>query len=237
MGTLRHWSTNSARVGWGSRDAALHFVEVAKKIGIALLALLLVLAAGLAWVWHRITALPEWYGSADMVAEDGSPRVDPDWVAIPHAPNEPPRYQIRNPHLRSDVAKQAPVAKAIKASRATWQDEARGSAIDAGAVVNLADADLDAMTPKERADFEKAIDAFPALTERDVYVGIEGKVYERNGELRLGDDAKIRIGETHYSLATAAKRLGMSEAELRKAIEKELHRLDVHSPASEPAPG
>lgn len=200
---------------------------MAKKIALALLVVLLLLVLGLGWAWHRITALPDWYGSSEMLSEEGAPQVDRDWVAIP---DQETQYQLRNPHLRSETARKAPVGKAIKASRATMKVEEQGTELDAGAVINLSEADLDAMSPREQADFQKAIDAFPALTGRDVYVGIEGEVIEKQGELKLGKDTKLRVGDTSYSLASAAKRLGMSEAELRAAIEKELHRLDLQPP-------
>jgi hypothetical protein len=204
---------------------------VAKKIGLALLVVVLLLAAGLGWLWTRLTALPDWYESGELVAEDGTPRVDPDWVMIPAEPGQPQRYQIRNPHLRSGVAGEAkPIAEAIRGSRAVWADDGSRQELEAGAVINLSQMDLDEMSEADRASYEQAIDAFPALTGRDVYVGIEGEVGRRGDQLTLGPDAQVRIGETSYSMKTAAKRLGMSEAELRAAIEKELGKLDVHPP-------
>ena len=202
---------------------------MAKKIGLALLILVLLLSAGLGWLWTRLTALPDWYESGELVAEDGTPRVDPDWVRIPAEPDQPVRYQIRNPHLRP-AAQGKPLSKAIKGSRAVWADEGSRQAIDAGAVINLSEMDLDELSEADRASYEKAIDAFPALTGRDVYVGVEGEVGRRGDEVVLGPDAELRIGDTSYSFASAAKRLGMSEAQLRDAIEKELGKLDVHPP-------
>lgn len=205
---------------------------MAKKIGLALLIVVLLLAAGLGWLWTRLTALPDWYESGELVAEDGTPRVDPDWVMIPSESDEARRYQLRNPHLRrrSDV-EATPISKVIKGSRAVWADEGSRQELDAGAVINLSEMDLDELAPAERASYQKAIDAFPALTGRDVYVGIEGEVGKRGDQLTLGPDAKLRIGDTSYSLASAAKRLGTSEADLRASIEKELAKLDVHPPA------
>ena len=75
------------------------------------------------------------------------------------------------------------------------------------------------------------VDAVPALTGRDVYVGIEGGVDKGDGTIALGRDTKLRIGDTRYSLANAAKRLNMSEAQLRESIEKELARMNVQIPA------
>jgi hypothetical protein len=196
---------------------------MAKKIGVVVLVLVLVIAAGLGWMWHRLTALPD--------AEDGSPRVDVDWVQIPAAerPADAPAgaevYQLRNPHLRAG-AKTAPIKQAIKQSRATYSD----GNLEAGAVINLSQIDLDSLSASERARYEDTIEAFPALTGRDVYVGIEGGVAGSDGKLALGSKTQLRVGDTSYSLATVAKRLGVSEAELRASIQDELERMNVALP-------
>lgn len=204
---------------------------MAKKIGVIALVLVVLIAAGLAWMWHRVTALPDWYESGDMIAEDGQPRVDDDWVQIPAAerPADAPAgaevYQLRNPHLRAST-KAAPIKQAIKQSRATYS----AGNLEAGAVINLSKIDLDSLSPKERSRYEDTIKAFPALTGRDVYVGIEGGIANSEGKLALGPKSKLRVGDTRYSLETVAKRIGVSEAELRKTIQDELGRMNVELP-------
>jgi hypothetical protein len=209
---------------------------MAKKIGVAVLVVALVIGLALAILWKRLTALPEWADHPDMIAEDGTPQVDPDWVRIPAGEPQAGGYVIRNPHLRAepndgagtrgDPAKRqrkpAPLRKAIKQSRASY----RAGAVEAGAIINLSEMDLEQLAPDERARYQQTIDAFPALTGRNVYVGIEGGI-EDHGKLSLGRDSKLRVGDTRYSLKTAAKRLGMSEAELRATINKELSRVDT----------
>jgi hypothetical protein len=202
-----------------------------KKIGIAALVLVLMLGVAIAWMWHRITALPSWYEQGDMLAEDGKLRVDEAWVQMPDvepprgAPDNAPVYVLRNPHVR---AKQdaGPLKNAIKQSRAAYA----GGQLEAGAVLNVADADLGDLTEEERKRYEETIDAFPALTERDVYVGVEGDVHQRDGRVVLGPDAELLVGDSRYSIANAAKRLGMSEAELRDAIEDELSQFSGQLP-------
>jgi hypothetical protein len=207
-------------------------LAMAKKIGVALLVLVVLIAAGLAWMWHRVTALPDWYASADMTAEDGHPRIDEDWVQIPvaersaDAPAGAEVYQLRNPHLRGTTTQTAPIKQAIKQSRATYS----AGNLEAGAVINLSQIDLDTLSAAERERYEDTIEAFPALTGRDVYVGIEGGVADRNGKLALGPNTEIRVGDTRYALATVAKRLGVSEVELRASIQDELGRMDMQLP-------
>ena len=205
-----------------------------KKLGIALLVVLMVVALALGWLWMRLTALPDWYEDGDLVAEDGSPRVDREWVEVPRArrPKDASGavYELRNPHLRPELGGGAgPLAPAIKASRAIYDD----AQIEAGAVVNLEDADLEQLAPAERERFDRIVDAFPALTGRDVYIGVEGGVRTSEGTAGLGPDAQLRVGDTRYDLAKAASRMGVSEAELRRDLEAELRRLGVSAP---PAP-
>jgi hypothetical protein len=202
-----------------------------KKIGIALLVLVLVAAIVVGWMWHRITALPDWYAQGDMIGEDGKLRVDSDWVQIPDAAppaDAPPGakvYVLRNPHVRAELDG-TPIKQAIKQSRAAYA----GGQLEAGAVLNLSEAELDSLSAEERERFQETVDAFPALTGRDVYVGVEGDVSKRDGKMVLGPDAQLRVGDTTYSIASAAKRLGMSEADLRAAIEKELATLATELP-------
>jgi hypothetical protein len=197
-----------------------------KKIGIAVLVLVVLTVGVLGWMWYRITALPDWYESGDMIGEGGQLRIDPAWVAIPDveppagAPDGAKVYVLRNPHARMELD-DTPIEKAIKQSRAVYA----GGQLEAGAVVNLAEADVDSLSAEERQKYQETVDAFPALTERDVYVGVEGEVIERDGKMVLGQDAELRVGDSRYSISSAAKRLGMSEADLRKAIEDELTQL------------
>ena len=215
---------------------------MAKKIGVAALVLVVLLGLAVGIFWKRLTALPDWADDPDMIAEDGTPQVDQDWVQIPAGEPHAGGYVIRNPHLRAMAEdadepdsktksktnkrkRKPPLQKAIKQSRATYD---KGT-LEAGAILNLSEMDLDSLTPKERERYQKTIDAFPALTGRDVYVGLEGGV-EKDGKLTLGRDTKLRVGDTRYSLKTAAKRLHVSEQELRDTINKELARMNVKPP-------
>lgn len=198
---------------------------MAKKLGIAALVVLLIVGVVLGVLWQRLTALPDWYEDPAMIAEDGSPQVDRDWVRIPDGQARAGEQVLRNPHLRPSKTT-APVQKAIKRSRASY----KSGELEAGAVINLSEMDLESLSAKDRAQYQATIEAFPALTGRDVYVGVEGGVAGSDGSLALGPKTKLRVGDTSYSLATVAKRLGISEGELRAAIEGELGRMDFELP-------
>jgi len=207
---------------------------MAKKIGIAALVLVLAVGIALGVIWRRVTALPEWYESGEMIADDGTPRVDDDWVRIPPSEAGPRRvkgetFQLRNPHLRAPERDEgAQLREVVKQSRAVYSKSK--NAFEAGAVVNMSDMDVDELSESERARYEDTIEAFPALTGRDVYIGVEGDVRNQGGEIVFGPKAKLRVGDTRYSIKTAAKRLGLSEAELRKTLADELGRMNIDLP-------
>jgi len=196
-----------------------------KKIGIAALVLVIIGGVVLGVLWRRLTALPDWYEDPAMISEDGSPHIDREWVRIPAGEPRAGEQVLRNPHLRVSKAS-TPVQKAIKRSRASYNE----GQLDAGAVINLSEMDLDSLSAQDRAQYQSTIEAFPALTGRNVYVGVEGGVTRNDGSLALGSNTKLRIGDTRYTLATAAKRLGMSEKQLRASIEDELGRMDFQLP-------
>ncbi|NVB41745.1 hypothetical protein G6O69_28180 [Pseudenhygromyxa sp. WMMC2535] len=222
-----------------------------KKIAVALLIVALAAALVLGVMWQRLTALPQWYESPEMLSEEGAPQVDQGWVRVPLA-ELPPRqrsmvkkrgedgdqaadaYQVRNPHLRRQgtakrSAAPSAVAPAIRASRATYVD----GQLDGGAVLNLGELDVDELSAKEQKAYRRLVEAFPALTGRDVYVGLEGAGKDAEGKVALLPDTKLRVGNSRYSLRKAAKRLGMSEAKLRAQIERELGRMSLELPAAD----
>ena len=208
---------------------------MAKKIGVAALVLLLALALTLGILWRRVTALPDWYVAEDMIAEDGGLAVDPDWVQIPSsegqgtAPEAEQPYQLRNPHLRAPRGKGGEqLRKVVKQSRAVYDKSKRS--IEAGAVINMGKLDVDTLSPRDRERYQDTVEAFPALTGRDVYLGVEGDVRNEGGKIVFGRGAKLRIGKTRYSMKRAAKRLGMSEGDLREILGTELGRMNIELP-------
>ena len=119
-------------------------------------------------------------------------------------------------------------AKAVRASRAVYED----GHLEVGVVLDLADFPADKLAPKERARYERAVKNFPGLTNRDVWVGVEDDAVIVDGYLQLGLDAKVRVGKLTYSLAGAAKRLGMKPEQLLREVNRELRRAGFVDPDS-----
>lgn len=133
-------------------------------------------------------------------------------------------HELRGFHRRR--AKGRAAETAVKASRARYED----GRLEAGVIVDLSKVPHERLSAKDRALYERAIDNFPGLTSRDVYVGIEDRPIERDGFLQLGAEPTVRVGNLRYPLAKAAAKLGFTPERLRKELDRELRRMGMRPP-------
>lgn len=194
-----------------------------KKIALVLLALLLITAGVVFYLWRQVTALPAWYSEEYAAAPELSP-AKPDGSPAWQASGK--RKELRNFHRRA--AKQDPiVARVIKASRASFED----GTLEMGVIADLRNLPHDKLDPGQRELFEKVRDKFPSATDREVYIGVEdGAPVFRDGKIELGPAARLKVGELTYDLDAAAARLGMTPARLRAQFNDEVRRLGVSAP-------
>ncbi len=228
-----------------------------KKLAIAFGVVLLIGAVVVFVLYRQVTALPEW--AEDEVAEQEA--MDPDapvvWeaegegaevlppevaealpgepAAAPPGPAEPAasssqttkkkakRYVLKGFHRRGKGAGK----EAVRASKAVL-DNGR---LEAGVVLDLSRIEDATMSDSDRGLYEGALEAFPPLRKKNVYVGVETRPVREHGVLQLGDEAKLRVGNVRYDLGSAARKLGMSEAGLRKALNGNLRKLGFKAPS------
>jgi hypothetical protein len=228
-----------------------------KKLAIAA-ALVLLLGGAVAFVLYRqVTALPEW--ADDEVAEQEAMDPDAPVVweaesdgeeplplevaeALPPEPPEaeqpapgeavakptpdpkkkPKRYVLRGFHRRGKGAGK----QAVRASKAVLEN----GRLEAGVVLDLSRIQDTKMSDSDRSLYEGALKAFPPLRKKNVYVGVETRPVRKDGALQLGKRAKLRVGKIRYDLGSAARKLGMSEAGLREALNKNLRQLGFKPP-------
>lgn len=117
-------------------------------------------------------------------------------------------------------------AKAVRASRAVYEN----GHLEVGVILDLSDFPADKLNERDRTRYERAVKNFPGLTNRDVWVGVEDDAVIVDGYLQLGADAKVRVGKLTYSLAGAAKRLGMKPEQLLREVNRELRRAGFVDP-------
>jgi hypothetical protein len=197
-----------------------------KKLGIFLLVLLLLAVGAAIYLWRQVTALPDWYeelaaAEASAPAEDAG--AEPRWQ--PAAAGKSGK-ELRNFHRKA--ARKSPEVKAvIKASRATLDD----GRLEAGVVADLRELPTEKMSGDQQGLFARARQAFPSLTERDVYIGVEDpSPVRKGGRFEVGPSARVKIGEFTYSLDGAADKLGMTPAQLRSELNLRMYELGVEAP-------
>jgi hypothetical protein len=223
---------------------------VLRKIAIVLVVLALAGVGFLVHLWREVTALPEWAEDEIDVEEsvpaaDGSPALQPQWVEVeadppkvaakpeqapakaeaPKPKKKRGRRVLKNFHLRS-AAKNAVAAKAVRKSRAVYED----GDLEAGVIVNLSKIPRDKLEKRDRQLLDRAFRAFPFLRNRAVYVGIEDEPISRKGFLQLGRKTRVRVGKLEYSLAALARKLDLDAKQVRRQIDREMRRLKLTDP-------
>ncbi|MCX4243529.1 hypothetical protein [Paraliomyxa miuraensis] len=153
--------------------------------------------------------------------EDSYDEPDPPRLRIPRSGPAPSRHELRGFHR--NVKKPSP---AVRASRAVYED----GQLEIGVILDLRRLPTNELGPRDRARYERAIENFPSLIERDVWVGVEDQPLSVEGYLALSPGAEVRVGELRYSLDDAAKRLGMTPLQLRLELNRALRRLGFVDP-------
>ena len=136
--------------------------------------------------------------------------------------SEPKRHELRGFH-RNAKGKANP---AVRASRAVYED----GQLEIGVILDLQRLPKDQLKARERARYERAVERFPGIMQRDVWVGVEDEPLSVAGYLALSPEAEVRVGKLRYSLDGAARRLGMTPIELRLELNRALRRLGFVDP-------
>lgn len=134
----------------------------------------------------------------------------------------PKRHELRGFH-RSGKGRPSP---AVRASRAVYED----GHLEIGVILDLQRLPKDELKPRDRARYDRAVERFPGIMERDIWVGVEDEPLRVGGYLALSPSAEVRVGKLRYSLDGAAKRLGMTPIELRLELNRALRRLGFVDP-------
>lgn len=110
------------------------------------------------------------------------------------------------------------LGQAVKGVNTTIQD----GRIESGAVVNLAEVPIDQLPSSEQAFLGKLLNTFPELGQRSVYIGMQGKPIAEDGQVRLDDDTRLKVGNLSFTTAELAQRLGISEEQVRQRLQLEI---------------
>lgn len=99
--------------------------------------------------------------------------------------------------------------------------------IEIGAIVNTSQLSLDNMKTHEKNFIERALATFPAVLERDVYIGVEGKLRAKNGRLQFDNNTKIKLGNVKLTIQEIADILGVPPEKIRRRLDLEMNKLNI----------
>jgi hypothetical protein len=222
---------------------------MARKIRWLSIGVLVTLGLGgtLYYFWRQATELPAWY-------VDQPNRLDPvktqaDAAAIEQKikaqlkaqPENNPKNNGQgntNPlsaevQLSSAELNQLVTAKVMERTNKSAAAQAiRGidtqiedDRLKTGAVIDLADIKASEGS-RETTMIQQVTEKFPAIANRKIYIGLEGKPQVVNGRLQFDANTNVQIGQLRFTLPELANRLGIPEATL-------LEKINLNLPASD----
>lgn len=191
------------------------------------------------YFWTQATAMPSWYQESaiashrlhdpvvlqrakqTVAAKVTSAQVQPDGTHEVYL-NEQDVTAIALTELNY-LAVQTQLTNALQSVGSNIRD----GRIEAGAIINLSNLSSDRLNTTEKEIVTLVRQTFPALVEREVYVGIEGKPTMVDGQLQFDDSLRIKVGNLSLSAADVSQKLGISEATLWQTVNRELGVLQV----------
>ncbi|MBD2040027.1 hypothetical protein [Microcoleus sp. FACHB-672] len=151
-------------------------------------------------------------GSANAAA---GKTFDPDSVAINLDATEFNTLVVSN---LVENARSSPLLESAEGFKTTIKN----GAIEAGVVLNISQIPTDQLAAGERTAFNKAIQTFPFMENRQVYLALEGKPSLEQGTLKFDDNTKVKVGNLSMTLSELSQKLGIPQEQLNQKINLEL---------------
>jgi hypothetical protein len=209
-----------------------------KKAGIILFAILLGISAGtlaaLYLSWNRATQLPAWYTSQKNATSlnPAEAAIAQDRVIRELVTTSSTGERRIDGELSADEVNQlvvgaiasnpnySPVLEGTRGINTSIQE----GQVQSGAVVNLSEIPVDQLRANERAVLDRLTSTFPALADREIYVGVEGQPRFEDGRLLLNDDTVVRVGDLRLTLDQLQQFLGVSREQIEQQINSRLQQ-------------
>ncbi|CAN5712610.1 hypothetical protein BH23CYA1_BH23CYA1_04390 [soil metagenome] len=169
--------------------------------------------AGIGYAGMKTTALPDWYSEGDepvvVSSTESAAFADPNDVVISAGE--------LNRMVTDAIASQPAAAPILNAARGVNTSIEDGR-IESGMVMNLSEIPLEALPTEGRQAVKQLTQTFPFLANREVYLGVEGSPAVVDGALSL-NDTHIKVGQLSLPIASVAKQLGLSQAEIEQQLD------------------
>ncbi len=218
------------------------------KKSIIILSLLLV--GGTAYTYHywlQLTKLPEWYQSQQPSVDRAINIKDISEIQAAKAQiNDKIQQQIQqetpksnkggvdikldeqeiNQLFISNVAENSNQRKILQAAKSI-KTNVEDDTIEIGAAIDPSQIPAESLTKSQRKILDQALDIFPQLKNKDVYIGIQGQPRAKNGRLIFDSNSKIKVGNISLDINELSQRLGLSPEKVRQQLELEINQLNI----------
>ncbi len=94
--------------------------------------------------------------------------------------------------------------------------------LESGTVINLENVPKNQLAESESDALDKVIKTFPFLEKQKVYVAISGKPKIENGEVKLDENTKIKLGNLSLSIPELSERLGIPQEKIEQKLKLSL---------------
>ncbi len=216
------------------------------------LVFMMVLGAGslaIAYYWSQLTALPKEYQAKNsspktrvLYFKDTEPELKvadkiqlqvkeqleevTEENQLPESVEVELEQQELNQLLINNIAEKTK-SQDILAGATIVNPKIAEDEIEIGAVFNTSDLSFDHLKAHEQNFVERAIATFPGFRERDVYIGIEGKLKAENGGLRFDEETKIKLGNVKLTVGEVAEILGVPAEKIIRRLDLEMNQLNI----------
>ncbi|MBD2079390.1 hypothetical protein [Leptolyngbya sp. FACHB-17] len=199
------------------------------------------------YFWRQFTQLPDWYAE-----EQSSPRtytqIQESGAAIerkiaaqiqtnpqPASTNITPNFPEPQPSKPVQVALSSQELNDLLVTKITeksggkglpnsvkgFQTSVKNDQLKTGAVVDIKELQNSGIGSQHQALLTQITEKIP-MSDRKVYIGIEGKPEIQNGKLHFDQNAKIQVGNMSFTITEVANRLGVSPQKVQDQLNLEL---------------
>lgn len=204
-------------------------------------------ASGVYYFWRQLTQLPEWYsvgqnnpktyaqiqksGAAVEEKIEAQIQASPQAAKVNAAANRPSdrasdKVQVAlssqelNDLLVTKITEKRdgqPLPSSVKGFNAAVKDDK----LKTGAVVDIKELQNSGLGKQQQQFLSEITQKIP-MSDRKIYIGVEGKPQIQNGKLRFDENARIQVGNMSFTIAEVASRLGVSPEKVQDQLNFEL---------------
>ncbi|NDJ19617.1 hypothetical protein [Myxacorys almedinensis] len=135
--------------------------------------------------------------------------------------------QELNDVLVSKIAEQSQ-AKALPKSVKSVRTTVEADTLKTGAIVDMKALRESDLGTQEQTFLTEAAAKFPGLSDRKVYIGIEGKPRIQDGKVQFDDETRVRVGNLRLTIAEIAERFGVSPDQVKEQLALRLQFNNLH---------